>query len=389
MPRVNAHANPQVLVWAREERGFEVKEAAKKIRIKEDKLQRAESGEEPLTFPQLRRAAWVYRRPTAIFFLEETPPSLQIPEFRRLPSHEYDELSPELRLEVRKIHQRRKAANELEEYAPEFDWSFIGSISTKQDPEALGQEIRRILGIPEDFPVRLGRYQAFNYWRESIERLGTLVFLITGVEVEEMRGLTIAEKPFPIIAVNRKDPPEARSFSLLHEFCHILLAESSLCEIYDTQLGTGHAAWEIERFCNHVAGATLVPRDKLLQYPPVRQHAKDYAWSDDELTTFARRFRVSREVILRRLLILEKTTSDFYREKRQEWMSQRRLQKKSTRFGQPGHKRVLQVQGATFTNLVLTAFEKDAITAGDVSELLGMRLKHLPALRNLLEEHGA
>lgn len=62
------------------------------------------------------------------------------------------------------------------------------------------------------------KYDGFNSWRASIERLGVLVFQ-TGatqslrVRPEEARGFSIADNPFPVIVANGGDPVTAPLFS--------------------------------------------------------------------------------------------------------------------------------------------------------------------------------
>lgn len=378
-----ALVNHELLIWARKERGYELEEAAKKIGVTTEKLAACESDLDHLTIAQFRNAAWVYRRPTAIFYLDETPTKLKTPVFRRVNRHEGRPLSSELRLEIRSINQKRKVALELGDARVKHDWSFVGSINLHQDPEQVGPEIRKMLGISDRFPIGLRDYQAFNSWRQKIESTDTLVFLIRGVDVEEMRGFSISDKPFPVIAANRKDVYGPRCFTLLHEFCHVLLGDSSLCEIHseydDTQ---SH-----EVFCNHAAGAALVPSHLLLNTRTVVDHGLSESWTDKELQILSSRFRVSKEVILRRLLILNKTTDGFYGAMKQAWKQQIPKAKKSTPI-EYMQDRVLRTDGLPFTSLVLDALHNDVISAADASEILRINLKHLPALEKRISEKG-
>jgi Zn-dependent peptidase ImmA (M78 family) len=376
--------NHRMLKWAREARGFSLDVAAKKLAISQKELESYELGIEGLTFAKLRTVASLYKRPTATFYLDNPPLPIKIPGFRRLPDREEDPLSPELRLEIRKFHQKREAAIELQEYGPLFNWDYVGSTSLNDDPESVGLRIRSMLKIPDDFPKRLDKYGAFNRWREAIEDLGTLVFLIRNVQVDEMRGMSIAERPFPYIAVNRKDAPRPRSFTLLHEFCHILLRDSSVCAIHH-EFGEDPGKHEV--FCNHVAGAALVPKNLLLDTEIVKSHGSSEIWSDSELRALSARFRVSREVILRRLLILKRTTDGFYRAVKDKlgYLPPRR---KGGGGGEKAHVRILKTDGLVFTSLVLEALNRNAITYADASEMLGIKLKHLGQLEALVEEKG-
>ena len=53
-----------------------------------------------------------------------------------------------------------------------------------------------------------------------------LVFQTDEVGLEEMRGTSVAHGPLPVIVLNNTDAPHGRLFTLLHEFIHILLANS-------------------------------------------------------------------------------------------------------------------------------------------------------------------
>lgn len=93
---------------------------------------------------------------------------------------------------------------------------------------------------------------------------------------------------------------------------HVYLGEGSICDIEEGELRPPQEQ-RVEVFCNAVAGAALVPRDALLNYPLVVRHpAQPRDWSDDELSSLARDFGVARLVVLRRLLTFGRTTELLY-----------------------------------------------------------------------------
>src|SRR5208337_4395004 len=107
-------------------------------------------------------------------------------------------------------------------------------INFPDNPETVGLKIRDLLGISlEDQLEWSTDYQAFNWWRAAIERNGVLVFQCSGIKTEEMRGFSITLFPMPVIGLNIKDAPKGRIFSLLHEFTHIMLGESGICDIQE------------------------------------------------------------------------------------------------------------------------------------------------------------
>ncbi|MGX5831842.1 ImmA/IrrE family metallo-endopeptidase [Mesorhizobium sp. 43Arga] len=101
---------------------------------------------------------------------------------------------------------------------------------------------------------------------------------------------------------------------MLHEFCHLVVRASGISGL--DFVAPEPAGAVVEQFCNALAGAALVPSDWLLSELLVRTKGQVKTWDDDELSALAGRFGVSREVILRRLLTLGRTTQAFYESRR-------------------------------------------------------------------------
>lgn len=376
--RVHALITPAVLLWAREQRGLPLEIAAKKIGITVEKLVACEVGSDQLSIPQLRAAADTYRRPMAIFYLKQIPrPSrAEVADFRRTPDADVQP-SAELLLAMRRIREKQEAAASLAEYGPVHDWSFIGMVDAYENTDTVAARVRRMLGIEERSHEQWrDEYQAFKAWRTGLESLGVLVFQVGGIAVEEMRGFSISRKPYPTIVVNTKDSPQARIFSLLHEFAHLLLNRSGLCNLKESPASPSQS---VETFCNYVAGSALLPDAAMRSFETVRNHGRSTVWTDLELSKIAKHFKVSQHVALRRLLILSFTTESFYRDKCAEW-SMRPLAAAGGGGAESGADKVLRTQGRNYVQLVLEALHNEAITTVNVSEYLDMKLKHLSAL---------
>ena len=196
--------------------------------------------------------------------------------------------------EIEAAHERREIALELlggeEEKVPRFRLQ----ASLDDEPDAVAAKIRRSLAVDLDFQFAFADDRiGFNTWRAAIEDLDVLVLQMTDVDRHEARGFSIAERSLPVVVANNEDPFSARSFTIVHELTHVLIHTSGICDLRD--------AGRIEPFCNHIAGAVLVPQQSLLGEQVVREHGSEVVWEDDELQRLARRFSVSREVILRRL----------------------------------------------------------------------------------------
>lgn len=381
---VRALIRPELLIWARDSAGYSVADVARKARVSPERLDAWERGEQQPTVNQLRKLANIYKRPLAVFYLSEPPKTFDaLRDFRRLHGRPPTSMSPELRLEIRKAWQRRDLAIELFEQLDEEPPLFQSDITHFSSPEEVATRIREMLGITYEHQITWRpSHDALRQWRLAFESLGVLVFQATGVGVSEMRGFAISELPLPTVVVNIQDAPVARIFSMLHELTHVLLNEGSLCDFRDSPSRADEER-RIEQFCNYVAGAALVPAEYLLLEPDVRSVSQPSDWADEKIRSLARKYGTSREVILRRLLILGLTTEEFYREKRREYLEQAEEYKKRKKeeggFAPPPVV-ALASSGSLFTRLVLDNYYRETLTAGDVSDYLGVRLKHLPSI---------
>jgi Zn-dependent peptidase ImmA (M78 family)/transcriptional regulator with XRE-family HTH domain len=378
-----AHVNHKVLSWARSSLGLDKRVAARKLGISPLVLERWEDGTEHPTIAKLKKIADVYKRPLAIFYLPTVPESLDpIPDFRRLPQSKGNSLSPDAMLQIRRLYEKQRIAVELARSSGAFDWNFIGSVRLDDEhPERVGRDVRNMLGVGDG---NWGSdYEAFNAWRRAVESLGVMVFQIVRIAIDELRGFSIASDEYPAIALNRKDAPRPRIFTLIHEFCHILLGESGVCDISELNgyQNTNHSR-HIEEFCNHAAGAALIPTRSLLQTSVVISHGDSPRWHPSELFELANQFKVSQEAILRRLLILEKTSHKFYEEWRANYSPP-----KISKGGAPEKpfEKVVRTQGTNYVGLVLNALQNNTITATRASDYLEMKTQYLADLERVFQ----
>jgi Zn-dependent peptidase ImmA (M78 family) len=343
---------------------------------------------------QLRMLSRAYKRPISIFYLSKPPRDPGVMhDFRRLPGEVAFVYSPTLRLEIRAAYQRREVALSLLEELEQKARPFTLRVALGDDPEKAAGHARKALGITYDAQVKWhDDRKAYNTWRRAIEDAGVLVFQAVGIPTEEMRAFSIAEDVLPVISVNVKDKPNGRTFSLLHEFTHLMLHESGLCDFDEDALRPPQEQ-RVEIFCNHVAGATLAPREHLLREPVVLNKGEGrHEWSNNELDALARRYVVSREVVLRRLLILDRTTPEFYGAKRQEFLAQykraEREQEPAVDFKRNLPQEAVSNYGRSFAELVLETYQQDRIPLSDAAQYLGVRAKHLPTVERMIRGGG-
>ena len=203
------------------------------------------------------------------------------------------------------------------------------------------------------------------------------MFLVSHIDVTEMRGFSIARKPLPVIVLNRADSPRARLFSLVHELTHVYLGNSGLCDLSED--GPPNVDANIEMFCNAVAAETLMPHEQVTTHATVRAHKRGLTWTDIELRAVAGDFGVSNDAMLYRLVKLNLATAEEYAQARQRWAraALASSEDESGGFSERAHERVLRTQGRPYIQIVLGAMHRDEITASDVADYLDVKLDHL------------
>lgn len=376
--RVDALANSVLLSWARRTAGFDLGAAAKKIPVSRERLESWENGEAHPTIKQLGKLANAYKRPIAVFYLPEPPRDFQaLRDFRRLPDRILPPQSPALLFSIRRARDRRELAIDLLEASGDEPPPFGFAVTLEEDPEDVAKRIREFLGIRLEDQVRWKPdYDTFNHWRAALESAGVFVFQAAGVDVKEIRGFSIYSDVLPAAVVNMKDSIRGRSFTLLHEFTHIALNQAGICDLTEARPQTDEQLVEV--FCNQVAGATLLPREALLAEPLVSRNQDPSRWQDADIRALSDRYGVSREVVLRRLLITGRATNTLYEQKREELLREYAEMEERGRKGfAPPHRVAIVSAGPTFVKLVLDSYRQDTITAGDVADFLGVRLKHI------------
>lgn len=377
--------NPKLLEWARESSNMQLDVAAKKIGVKVEALSNWESGDQNPTITQLRKASKVYKRSTAVFYLKDVPKEKSaVKDYRLISRNMEPTIPPELTVEIRKALVRREAAIDLSEELGEANSPFTIKTSVNANANRVAETCRNALGITISQQLNWKNFrEAYNNWRYALEQIGILVFQASRIPVPLMRGFSISNEIFPIIVVNSADSVNARSFTLMHELGHILLRHGGLCNFREVhQRGTDIDKAEV--FCNYLSGSILVPEENLLAQGIVKNRSQREKWRDDEIEDLANTFKVSKHVILRRLLTTELITRAFYAERVSKYeKAPMYLEKK--RKGRPSQA-VLTVasNGRSFTRLVLTAYYRNAITASEVSNYLQVKLKHLATIEKNL-----
>lgn len=338
-----------------------------------------ETGASAPSYAQLEKLAYtLYKRPLAVFFLP-SPPDEANPqrEFRTLPDTDLDTLSRDTHFHIRRAHAYQLALREVfanGNPATRRIWEIM-SLSRAAGIEGQAMQIRNILGI--DMATQSGWSSdeaALKAWRARIEDMGVFVFK-NAFKQKEISGFCLSDPQFPLIYLNNSTTKTRQTFSLLHELAHLLLRVNGIGKLdpgYIAQM-TGKAQ-AIERFCNAIAAAVLIPeRDFALQVAGLPHRAEDI--TEEQYATLAARYGVSREAILRKLLDKGRVPQTLYDQKARVWIGQQKA-------GGSGNWYASQnvYLSQRFAQAVITQHYGQRLTVEQASELLGIKPKNLPGL---------
>lgn len=376
--------NGPMLEWARAEAGYALEQIAQKIHQPVEKLRAWETGTAQPTLPQAERLAKLYERPLSLFSLSSPP---QIPalatEYRRLPGVRPGAEAPELRLAVRRlVHRRRLALNlysDLGDDPPEFPLR----AHLRENVEDVGERIRAALDVPVADQLRwVSEFAAFRTWRVAVEHLGVLVCQMPGKGLGDVRGTAIVHFPLPVIGLSSKDLPLSKPFTLLHEFVHLALAAADE-EKPASEENRDEPSWlEVERFCEGVAGAILMPRDAIQCDEDVVVQRRAVRWDVMSIRRIAKHYRVTPTAVATRLLRMRAMTPTAYAKWKEDWQTYRETHPDRPSFGiaSPAEKAVSR-NGPLFTSLVLSALSNERISSVDACHYLDLGFGHVETLR--------
>lgn len=376
--------NPAVIGWARRESGYGPERIAQRLQVAVDRVLAWEAGARAPTMRQVQNLAAFLRRPVTLFF-QPAPPQVAplATEYRRLPGVTPGRESPELRLALRQMINRRDRALELSDELG-VDLPGIGLTAKHLEaPHVVAARIRTRLGISDiDQLAWKDGWRAWRQWRTATESIGVLVFQFPAVALDEVRGLALLHQPLPVIGINSKETvPEARVYTLIHELVHLTLAAGAdetpaLTDTHDDQ------TWAtFEQFADATASHVILPRgmlDALLGLGTVNRF--DVA----RVRSLARRVGITPLAFATRLLTDDLMSRSAYQDWRSEWATWLEAHPpKGGGFSLPDQK-ALGRNGRPFVRLVFDALAQNRITATDAARYLDLRYEHFAKLTNRL-----
>jgi Zn-dependent peptidase ImmA (M78 family)/DNA-binding XRE family transcriptional regulator len=381
---IPALVNNRLLVWAREQVGYSVEEVANKLRRKSEELRAWEAGEKKPTLRQAEKIAKLYQRSFSIFTLKEPPKTVPLAtEYRRLPKVTPGKESPSLRFALRDLLYRRHVALSIWNRIGEEPEEFALEAKLSENTETAARRIREILRLSVEGQMKWqSDAVAWKAWRNAIELQGVLVFVFSGVEHKEVRGVTLFNSTLPVIGINSKEIPASRPFTLLHEFIHLLLANGAEEKPASEEKRSEKEWSRVEEFAERVASGILMPVTALDQESLIQSRTPSSIWTIEEIQKIATRYRVTPSAFATRLLVIGRMSPATYKKWKDSWEQHLKNLpiKKKGGFFTPAEK-ALNRNGETFTSLVIDALNMERITPIDASRYLNIHYPHIDELR--------
>ena len=365
--------NPAIVKWARERSGYTRQEVAKSLKKDIATVSNWESGAAAPTYIQLEKLADKYKRPIAIFFFPEPPQEPNFADQSALRSSEIARLHPGIRILLRQAYARQLSLMELNMDVNPAETKIFRDLHAQLDDSVtdLAQQTRAHLGISVETQASWSSTrEALENWREQVEERGIFVFK-DAFRDGLVDGFCLVHEQFPVIYLNNSQLPVRQIFSLFHELAHLLLGKNGITR------GINPVGEQIEVFCNQFAAEFLVPSSHL-------ETCLNYSvYNDAAIEELASYYKVSRPVILLKLVNRGIFTSDAYRQKTEQWAKEHQARSKKGTGGDYYNTRAVYL-GYRFMELAFSRYHQGQCSIEELTDHLNVKVKNLPRLEDCL-----
>lgn len=370
--------NGKVIKWAREKSNMSIEFVALKLHKEPSIIANWEEGNDYPTYAQLEELGTLYKKPTAIFFFPNIPriPTLKS-SYRTLPDFVYDSLSHNI---IKKMNDARIMQLYLYEINNNVNPAKlpINFINFSRNIKEMANKLRVLFGISLDEQKRKKRDDVmFEIWRECFTQHGIYVFKDSFGD-DNISGFCLYDDIFPVIYINNTMTFTRQIFTLFHEFYHLFSSTSGIDKVNDDYFDyLSNEQLSIERSCNAFAGEFLVPDKDFIR------EIEQKTFDEFNIADLAHKYKVSREVIMRKLLDKGLILKEEYEEKHIEYMNdaiRSREKKKESTGGGNFYNTKISYLGNGYLHLVFDKYVKSRIDIFQLSEYTKTKIEHLPKL---------
>jgi Zn-dependent peptidase ImmA (M78 family) len=370
---MKASINPKVLKWAREAVSVSHSDIVKKLNkksVKEANLIAWEEGTDCPTIDIAKILAKLYGIKFITLYLPDIPKKIKpLKDFRGV--SETDLFSKNFIFLMREIQGKQEWLKEYLVSKGKKNISFINSITVNDDIKKAVNLLNKLL--LSDIKLKPKAEDTLKILVKKIETLGAFVSIgnsfnghyLSAVEPSEARGFAIADKIAPFIFINSKDNKKAQLFTLIHEFCHLLLGESGVSDASSSNRKP------VEVFCNKVTAEFLMPTEKFCE-----------VWNtiivndlDEKIKILGEKFPTNCLSIIIKIhtlkLIDKNTFNETYNRYKKDYTTKPLINQVRDAFSNP-YIKTFKINGRQFIDAVIGAYNGNEIMVRNACSLLGI-----------------
>ena len=363
--------NPNRLQWCMNTAEVDLDGLSLDVHIAKQTLEQVMENQEALSVNQLEKIANYFKR-SLLFFLDPNEASeekIYSPQFRTI-NNQKPINSPKLRAFIERVEKQRNIyiglMEDLEEplnkdWHPNINWNI-------KDIKSVSANVRQWLNISVS--------DDFDAMRQAVENKGIMVIVSNSYngkwQIDKdnpVRGFSLYYDILPVIVVKKQLSKGAQAFTLMHELAHLLLHRKSSIDDEDDF----HSYQGLEKEANEFAGNLLIPDDFLNKLNVEKLLNLEITEYDNYLSDYKRRWCVSGEAILVRLLINNQISQQHYQSyknyKNQQTVKE--SQKEATQIPRTyRHREPMNVFGKPFVYAVFDSLHNRKITLAKASTYL-------------------
>lgn len=369
--------NPKIIQWARERARYSLESVAVKFKKDVSVIEKWESGEDFPIYSQLEKLAEIYKRPLALFFFPEPPlEAEEKQEFRTLPDFEIENLAADTIYALRQAKAMQLSLQEINNgINPSTKKIFQDiSVSSRDDLRILAEQIRNYLNVTLEEQLTWNDQEtALKKWRSAVEEAGIFIFK-RSFKQREISGFCLIDIEFPIIYLNNSTEKSRQTFTIFHELAHILLQTNGITKSNDRYINSlqGENKY-IEIFCNKFAAEFLLPNHVFSEI--IRETIVNVNDNDKIISKISSDYKVSREVVLRKLLDNNLISQKEYTLKVREWYSEQvgKSQDKNKKSGGNPYANQATYLGENYLKLVFNKYYQGQYDIERVADYLNIK----------------
>jgi len=369
--------NPKIIQWARERARYSLESVAVKFKKDVSVIEKWESGEDFPIYSQLEKLAEIYKRPLALFFFPEPPlEAEEKQEFRTLPDFEIENLAADTIYALRQAKAMQLSLQEINNgINPSTKKIFQDiSVSSRDDLRKLAEQIRNYLNVTLEEQLTWNDQEtALKKWRSAVEEAGIFIFK-RSFKQREISGFCLIDIEFPIIYLNNSTEKSRQIFTIFHELAHILLQTNGITKSDDRYINSlkGENKY-IEIFCNKFAAEFLLPNHVFSEI--IRETIVNVNDNDKIISKISSDYKVSREVVLRKLLDNNLISQKEYTLKVSEWYSEQvgKSQDKNKKSGGNPYANQATYLGENYLKLVFNKYYQGQYDIERVADYLNIK----------------